>query len=343
MRFRVLSFVLAVGVSGAFLSEMVVSRADLLPGTDRKATGPLREKITGPVSDLPGGSTGGDVSSPGTVPQGTSEQRAQAQSKLTLSTVYEKWQEGEVGDGRLKEEMRHYEDRFGREVLGRDGVAATFHELAQLKAASGNTNPGNSTDVSTQGFTAVRRVRGVAHHAQVRSYYCGPAAAYSIIEYVRGTKKKSAWDGRRLSQTNLARSPYLNTDARRATPWSAGRMKVTLNRWISGSNKGWYVDKASPTPAEFKKALAWNIDRRRPFAVDAVEMRGNKHYNGHPVNQTIGHWLVVRGYSGSGAVAHFVDPLARSSAVGWSNPRPYFTGTPTAFTKNFLQSNGMTW
>jgi hypothetical protein len=343
VRFRFLSFVIAVGVLGAVLSEMVVSRADLLPGTDRRTTGPSLEGQAGPVHDIPGGSTGGDVSSPGTVPRGTSEQRVQAQSKLTLSTVYEKWQKSEASDGSLKEEIRRYEDRFGREALGRDGVAATFHEVAQLKAASGKTASGNTAGVSALGFTAVRRVRGVAHHAQVRSYYCGPATAYSIIEYVRGAKKKSAWDGKGLSQNNLAASTYLNTDARRVTPWSAGRMKVTLNRWTSGTDKGWYVDKASPTPAEFKKALAWNIDRRRPFAVDAVEMQGGRHYNGHPVNQTIGHWIVVRGYSGSGAVAHFVDPLAGSSAVGWPNARPYFTSAPTAFTKNFLQSNGMTW
>lgn len=286
---------------------------------------------------VPGGSTGGDVSSPGTVPAGTSEQRAQADSKLALSTVYEKWENGEIGDEELRREIRRYERRFGPGALGQQGAGTTFDEVKQLKDASLS-----GPEASVRGFTAVKRVRGVAHHAQYKSFYCGPATAYSIAEYVRGTKK-SAWDGRGLSQTRLAGSQYLNTEARGSTPWSAGRMKVALNRWTSGSSKGWYVDKASPTPAEFKKALAWDIDRKRPFAVDAVEMRGGTHYNGHPVNQTIGHWLVVRGYSGSGAVAHFVDPVAKSSAVGWPNARPYFTASPTPFTRNFLQSNGMTW
>lgn len=112
-----------------------------------------------------------------------------------------------------------------------------------------------------------------------------------------------------------------------------------MNKWRQGSSTGYYVDDGAPSATEFKSHLVYDADNNYPLGADTVEMAGGVHYNGHPSNQTIGHWIVGKGYYNYGDGSYFADP----ATTVWSTVSPEFSYATSTFTNRFLQSNGVTW
>ena len=178
----------------------------------------------------------------------------------------------------------------------------------------------------------------MVHVNQIKSYYCGPASAYMMLSYMG--LSASVYNGAKLSQTNLASSTYLRTEANGATTWRSGAMAIGLNRWRGGT---FYVQVNRPTAAVVRAALTNDIGNvGLPIAADTVEIEGLTHYNGHPLNQTIGHWIVGYGYQQSGAISFWQDP----SPPYFPAAAPTFSTNTTTFANTFLNtssSNGIAW
>lgn len=164
------------------------------------------------------------------------------------------------------------------------------------------------------------------HQAQAKSYWCGPATASIIVKY----------KGKSHSQTTLARVEYLQTEQNGATTWASGRMAVGLNKSLDNSR---YQQVQSPSGATLKGAMVNSVNALYPVALDTVEFAGGRHYNGHPTDRTIGHWIVGRGYSNTGSTLQFMDP----STSYYPNAEPTFTHGTTTMADYYLQSNGIAW
>lgn len=115
-----------------------------------------------------------------------------------------------------------------------------------------------------------------------------------------------------------------------------------LNRWMSGRSRGYFQQHANPTARRFKKALRYSIDHGHPFAGSTIEFAGTltnprPHYNGHPPDKTIGHWIVARGYSKGTRRSHFLDPAAKSRALSSYTGSKRFTMKSKRLARTFLR------
>jgi hypothetical protein len=176
----------------------------------------------------------------------------------------------------------------------------------------------------------------LTQYGQNKNYYCGPASGYMILKY-KGNAT-SVYNGASLSQANLAKPAHMDTDDG-ATEWASHGFRIGLNRWRQGSSSGFFVDLANPSATDVEVALTYDIyQQTMPFGADTVEIAGGTHYNGHPVNQTIGHWVTAYAYSSSGATGSWADP---STSV-WASASPKFSYNTANFTNRFI-NNGITW
>lgn len=166
----------------------------------------------------------------------------------------------------------------------------------------------------------------VAHQVQNNGYYCGPATASMIAKY----------KGKNYSQATLATSSYLKTDANGATRWALNVMAPTLNK-IVGTTE--YQKIQSPTLAILKASFVHDIGQfYLPVAVDTYEYMDGAHYNGHPTNRNIGHWIVGKGYTGSGSTLSFADPATKVWAGASVNAS--FSMAASGF-HQFVTTNGI--
>jgi hypothetical protein len=208
--------------------------------------------------------------------------------------------------------------------------AAVFKEDAAFAAAA--TCSGGAGPTSRE--LAVNQV------GQTKGYYCGPASGYMILDYLKrkkGGPSKSKKNNASLSQANLAKSAHMNTDGNNGTPWTSKNFVKGLNAFY-GQN--WYVQVNRPSSSSFKAALVHSIGGNGyPVAADTVEMAGGVHYNGHPSNRTIGHWIVAYRYTSCGATAYFADP----STTVFSNANAKFSYDGSLFASRFLQNNGIAY
>jgi hypothetical protein len=181
------------------------------------------------------------------------------------------------------------------------------------------------------------RILPLKHYAQEKGFYCGPATGYMMIRYLHGPNFKSRKDGSPLKQSKLANQAHMQTEARHSTPWDAKVFTKGVNAWRGNS---YYVQLPHPSASRFDRALGYSIlEKGMPLAADTVEIGGGAHYNGHPVNRTIGHWIAVYGYDGCAAKAYFADP---ATSV-WSAVKPKFSYAIKQFANRFLQSNGIVY
>ncbi|KGM17661.1 C39 family peptidase [Actinotalea fermentans] len=208
-------------------------------------------------------------------------------------------------------------------------------DAMQLRVASSRLGGGTSTNATA---AAISRVLAVGSVAQSTNYYCGPAAAYNILAYKGRTVSKYN-KNHGLSQTTLASSTYLKTDANGATTWGSGAMRTGLNRWIGGADNYRYVANAKPNATLVKSALVYDIDQSWPFALETYESQTSlARYNNHPLWKSIGHWVTGFGYAASGDTIYIADP----SWQLWGGYQKFSTGTAD-FTNKYLQVHGIIW
>lgn len=172
-------------------------------------------------------------------------------------------------------------------------------------------------------YPFVHSVPGVKWVQQSKDYYCGPAAGLMILR--ASYNKPSRYDGSSPSQTALANNNHMQTDRYGVTAWARGQFGRGLNRWSGVSN--WYVQLNKPSITQTRAGLIQaTYMERKPLAANTVEMKGGNHYNNHPRNSTIGHWIIAYAYSspnGLASYATWVDPIAGFSAQ-WANSKTAF-------------------
>lgn len=184
--------------------------------------------------------------------------------------------------------------------------------------------------------TPTARRLAISVQGQQNNYYCGPASGRMILQAIGRTRSHGT--NVALSQSALATSTYMSTNSQGATRWARGDFEKGLNTWIRGTSTGDYRRVASPSVNQFQGSLLSNIGRQgRPFGVSTVEFKGGKHYNGHPKDQTIGHWIVAYGYRSSGESGYFVDP----AYTIWEDTGYWFEWGTYGFTRDFVQTNGI--
>jgi len=212
-----------------------------------------------------------------------------------------------------------FEARYGVELaapLATGSVALDGSSRVQAAAATAT--------LSTYKTLNVTWVR------QAKDFYCGPATAYMILKYSGFTKSKL--DGAALSQSALAGSKYLQTDAKGlSSTWTfydsgftVNDMSRGLNQWAYGSVQNAYYPQKVLTADSLKEAYRYSVDNNRAVAVSTYEKPNGPRYNSHPASRTgdIGHWVAVYGYEASGATAKVADPA--SGMAGYTNSAQKF-------------------
>lgn len=248
---------------------------------------------------------------PGQEPQYTSDEVAATQAKLDVMAGY-----ADLASGQLSlEDFRRLERRASQQV----GVELHVPVV----------------DLVEDLLEPERSVLPVKHAGQRQNYYCGPAAGLMIARFLHA--KVSAANGESLDQRSLAGPAHMKTTRYGLTSWASGLFTTGLNTWLRGNGTGYYNQIGSPSPTQFRQALGYDIADGHPFAADTVEFAGGAHYNFHPQGQTIGHWVVVRGYTRDRDRTAFLDP----ATTVWPEAHESFSRATNPFVSTFLGTNGI--
>ncbi|HEX6292742.1 MAG TPA: C39 family peptidase [Herpetosiphonaceae bacterium] len=278
------------------------------------------------------GNDAGQVSADGSkiIPEAdpvSAKQQRILERKQELSTEYRKVKQGKL-DAKVHEQNYR---RFLAEI-GED----PHQQGAALAGGSG---------IGTMAAGYSSRTLSLTQVAQINSYYCGPASAYSILGALG---KWTSYDGESLSQSMLATRKYLETDYWGNTPWSVGSSRPypeTLNYWRTGSYYGYYVAVGTTVnAATFKDNMTYDIDRNWPVGGNAWEVAGsqNPHLVGHPTNTDIFHWIAIYGYANWGDTTYYADPASGASSLGWTSV-PRYAGISTNTLAVILDGRGYVW
>jgi hypothetical protein len=149
-------------------------------------------------------------------------------------------------------------------------------------------------------------------------------------------KQKSEKTGASLNQPNMGNDIHMKTDAYGGvTPWSEGHWTKGLNKWVTGTKSGYYVQLPNPTSEQFRKALRYDITDNHPFGVSTVEYQNETSYNNHNTsNDDIGHWLVAYGFSKDLDTVHLLDP----ATTVWSQTAPTIAKSTNAFVDQYVDN-----
>jgi hypothetical protein len=199
-----------------------------------------------------------------------------------------------------------------------------------LQTAVASSSRGGSGKVQVAA-TDVHKL-SVAHAAQKFNYYCGPATGFMILRY-KGRTKSAAEPSVSLGQSELAGSGYMQTYAKGSTNWGDGDFPRGFNRWYGSK---YYVQLNSPTRNKLMGAIVANIVNGKPVATATFEAKNQAHYNGHPRDQKVRHWVATNGYIGNGDVIISKDP---STSV-WADAEAEFEISATSLT-SFVSTYGI--
>jgi hypothetical protein len=201
-----------------------------------------------------------------------------------------------------------------------------------------NTARTKCTTVACRAGLPVARDLAGTEQPQQFNYYCGPATASEMLAQL----------GVKLSQRKAADELGTSTSG---TDWSdaAGYpMPEVLNK---NQSRTQYVAVAlpwSPTSkqiATFEADLVTDVNTAGglPLAGNAYEVAGGPHLVGNPVNQTIMHWIDIRGYRNSGAVTDYEDSVHNATAIGWGLNVPAYSSLATSTIVDILGARGYDW
>ena len=163
---------------------------------------------------------------------------------------------------------------------------------------------------------------------QAKSYYCGPAVAVEILDYLDdpGIYDVAGPNGESLSQAHVAAKctkGYLCTDKETQTPWYYTSeyphpMKSTINQWAGTQ----YYSVENDT-SQWVSDLGFDIVHGYPIAANVNEWSGRGyHLVGHPTNANIGHWVAAHGFKDEGAITRYADSVHGTTFWSWSDDVP---------------------
>jgi hypothetical protein len=271
---------------------------------------------------LVGNSTGGGFD-PGVPLSYTPRGKAAAEAKLQLWAAYAAHQAGELSSAKFRAVERQASSRAG------------FRFNVPITTSVTRSCPVDDPCPSDESI-----LLNVPSHDQNQYYYCGPAAGVMIADYRNAGP--SAANGATLTQKHMAGPAHMNTDDPDllSTPYASNNWTRGLNQWLFGTNGGYYAQVNNPTPSQFCAALGYDLADNHPFGVSTVELATQAHYNGHPTEKTIGHWIVARGFSNYQNTTYFRDP-AHGNWPGVSVPQSFNHATDgfvTTFVDNGISA-----
>lgn len=182
----------------------------------------------------------------------------------------------------------------------------------------------------------------VRQFPQEKNYYCGPAAAQTII----------AGTNRSVSQSTLAGSAYLRTEEFGNTPWYltdgssySNYPMVNTLRAFTGINYvpapygplGSYVLTENEVQMNIFNSIEGTNGQRHGVALCGISKRNEadaSHLNGYPTDRDIGHWLAAVAYKEYANKIRVADPASGGAGLSFSGvePLPYHSiETITAF------------
>jgi hypothetical protein len=183
----------------------------------------------------------------------------------------------------------------------------------------------------------------VTQQKQATTYYCGPATASEILKTLGYTD----------SQSTLAGSTFLHTDALGETPWNPAYMPQTLNDL---QNHLYYV--AQNGSASGVNSSTWISDLvedsytfGQPIAGNTVEYWGSGVYlTGHTYfpqsDFPLYHWIAIRGYTNNGQDTAYADSISGDTQFWpWAtstNIPPYSTISSSSM-YTLLTTMGWVW
>ena len=161
----------------------------------------------------------------------------------------------------------------------------------------------------------------VAYQSQINGNYCGPATTAMIAAFL-----KYGWSGTTTSQQNAAANLLgTNTSTDGGTNWYGSDnvpsfpygswypVADTLDYQIyKATSNTWYTAapvSGSPTSSEnstYEQNLTFDVDANHPMALNQYSIAGYQFY--YQPNQAWAHWLVGRGYAGTGSSTVVNDP-----------------------------------
>ena len=212
-------------------------------------------------------------------------------------------------------------------------AARLLTALAQRRSAA----PKCTSAACRAGLPAAKNLIG-SQQAQQFNYYCGPATAAEMLQQL----------GKRVSQTAAAHE--LGTTAG-GTNWSDASgypMPRVLN---ANQSRNQYVAVGLPWTPTSKQIVTFEADLVTdinhpggvPLAGNAYEVAGGPHLVGNPVNQTIMHWIDIRGYQQYGAVTDYEDSVHNAGSIGWALNVPAYSALPTVTMVDILGARGYDW
>jgi len=206
-------------------------------------------------------------------------------------------------------------------------------------ASSSAASPGTKcTSLTCRSDLPATQILKGTQRAQIRNYYCGPAAVSEMLRQM-GTK---------VSQSRAAHELKTTSGG---TDWSNSRgypVPKTLNR---NQQRNVYVAVAlpwSPTHRQFRRyrrdlVTDVNFAGGVPLAGDAYEVPGGPHLVGHPINQEIFHWFDIRGYESSGNTTEYEDSVHGASSIGWAADVPAYSALSSRTIVMILGARGYDW
>ena len=246
-------------------------------------------------------------------------------------------------------------DRLAEEFSAALNSGNTEVATQKLKAFKQIINAQTLTDVDVnnleenpdEGITPYYEaviLSGIQQFPQEKSYYCGNAAAQSIL-YHKGIS---------CSQTTLARGNFLRTEEFGNTPWylSNGNSKTQFPMAMTLTS----ITGVKYTPAPYGDAGANPLSvnelkskiQTALFADHAVAVLGRSkasssdesHMPGYP-NRTIHHWLVCYGWNVYDE-AFIIDPAKTTpDIVEWSNNIEAYYKVPAEKLTAYAASKGI--
>jgi hypothetical protein len=173
---------------------------------------------------------------------------------------------------------------------------------------------------------------------QVRNYYCGPATVSEMLAQM----------GVKLSQVTAARE--LGTTVN-GTDWSNAAGYPVPRVLNENQARNVYVAVALPwTPTsqelstyEVDLVSDVNSDGGVPLAGNAYEVAGGPHLVGNPVDQTIMHWVDIRGYQDYGAITDYEDSVHNATSIGWGVNVPAYSSMASSTFVDILGARGYDW
>jgi hypothetical protein len=176
---------------------------------------------------------------------------------------------------------------------------------------------------------------------QNNSYYCGPAAVSETLSMRSVALSQDAAAGQ--LKTNSSGTAWSGVNANIPSSWNTGYPVPDVINY--NFNSRWYYPIGVPsTPSSsdlntYKSNLTYDIDSVYSVVGDAWEVAGYAHLTGHPQNQTIFHWFMIRGYRNYGGGTDYED----SATSVWSSVPAYTYNFDSGILLGILGGRGYDW